>query len=365
MEVNRVSEILMTGKMPVLALRGLAIFPDQTVHFDVGRVKSALALEAAMKADQTIFLVPQKNLMDEDPGLSELYPVGCVAQVKQILKPKGDAVRVLVTGLSRAKILELTQTEPYMTAVVEQTEVFDVDDGIRGKALRREANNLYDTYLQLVDRPSQSLQLKMLASTDSGFIADCIAQNSGIEFEDKAKILCQLNITRRLEMTVRMLRQELRTVQLEADIQEKTKAVIDQDQRDYYLREQMKVIREELGEPGEQSDYESYKDKLMALKLEKTSEEKLLKDLDRMVKQPFGSSETAVLRNYLDTVLELPWNVYTKERVDVEAARKILDHDHFGMEKVKERILETLAIRKNGTPDAASDSLFGGSSRRG
>jgi ATP-dependent Lon protease len=143
-----------------------------------------------------------------------------------------------------------------------------------------------------------------------------------------------------------MLRQELRTVQLEADIQEKTKAVIDQDQRDYYLREQMKVIREELGEPGEQSDYESYKDKLMALKLEKTSEEKLLKDLDRMVKQPFGSSETAVLRNYLDTVLELPWNVYTKERVDVEAARKLLDHDHFGMEKVKERILETLAIRK-------------------
>ncbi len=340
------SEILMTGKMPVLALRGLAIFPDQTVHFDVGRVKSALALEAAMKADQTIFLVPQKNLMDEDPGLSELYPVGCVAQVKQILKPKGDAVRVLVTGLSRAKILELTQTEPYMTAVVEQTEVFVVDDGIRGKALRREANNLYDTYLQLVDRPSQSLQLKMLASTDSGFIADCIAQNSGIEFEDKAKILCQLNTTRRLEMTVKMLRQELRTVQLEAGIQEKTKAVIDQDQRDYYLREQMKVIREELGEPGEQSDYQSYKDKLTALKLEKSSEEKLLKDLDRMVKQPFGSSETAVLRNYLDTVLELPWNVYTKERVDVEAARKILDHDHFGMEKVKERILETLAIRK-------------------
>ena len=340
------SEILMTGKMPVLALRGLAIFPDQTVHFDVGRVKSALALEAAMKADQTIFLVPQKNLMDEDPGLSELYPVGCVAQVKQILKPKGDAVRVLVTGLSRAKILELTQTEPYMTAVVEQTEAFDVDDGIRGKALRREANNLYDTYLQLVDRPSQSLQLKMLASTDSGFIADCIAQNSGIEFEDKAKLLCQLNTTRRLEMTVRMLRQELRTVQLEADIQEKTKAVIDQDQRDYYLREQLKVIREELGEPGEQSDYQTYKDKLTALKLEKTSEEKLLKDLDRMVKQPFGSSETAVLRNYLDTVLELPWNVYTKERVDVDAARKILDHDHFGMEKVKERILETLAIRK-------------------
>jgi ATP-dependent Lon protease len=206
MEVNRVSEILMTGKMPVLALRGLAIFPDQTVHFDVGRVKSALALEAAMKADQTIFLVPQKNLMDEDPGLSELYPVGCVAQVKQILKPKGDTVRVLVTGLSRAKILELTQTEPYMTAVVEQTEVFDVDDGIRGKALRREANNLYDTYLQLVDRPSQSLQLKMLASTDSGFIADCIAQNSGIEYPEKAKLLCQLNPVRRLEAAVKLLK---------------------------------------------------------------------------------------------------------------------------------------------------------------
>ena len=340
------SETLMTGKMPVLALRGLAVFPDQTVHFDVGRVKSALALEAAMKADQTIFLVPQKDIMDDDPSLSGLYPIGCVAQVKQILKPKGDAVRVLVTGLSRAKIIDLYQNEPYMAATVEQTELFDTEDNLRSRALRRDANNLYASYLDMVDRPSQSLNLKMIASSDCGFIADCIAQNSGIDFPEKAKLLCQLNPVRRLEMAVRMLRQEVQMLHIEADIQEKTKANIDQEQRDYYLHQQMKAIREELGEPGEQSDYQVYKQKLCALNLEKSSEEKLLKDLDRMVKQPFGSSEGAVLRNYLDTVLELPWHMQTKERVDVEAARKILDHDHFGMEKVKERILETLAVRK-------------------
>ena len=340
------SETLMTGKMPVLALRGLAVFSDQTVHFDVGRVKSALALEAAMKADQTIFLVPQKDIMDDDPSLSGLYPIGCVAQVKQILKPKGDAVRVLVTGLSRAKIIDLYQNEPYMAATVEQTELFDTEDNLRSRALRRDANNLYASYLDMVDRPSQSLNLKMIASSDCGFIADCIAQNSGIDFPEKAKLLCQLNPVRRLEMAVRMLRQEVQMLHIEADIQEKTKANIDQEQRDYYLHQQMKAIREELGEPGEQSDYQVYKQKLCALNLEKSSEEKLLKDLDRMVKQPFGSSEGAVLRNYLDTVLELPWHMQTKERVDVEAARKILDHDHFGMEKVKERILETLAVRK-------------------
>ncbi len=340
------SETLMTGQMPVLALRGLAVFPDQTVHFDVGRVKSALALEAAMKKDQTIFLVPQKDMMNDDPSLAGLYPVGCVAQVKQILKPKGDAIRVLVTGLSRAKITDLYQSEPYMAATVQQCPVIDSTDDLRQKALRREANNLYSAYLELVDHSSQTLNLKMLSSEDCGFIADSIAQNSGIDFPEKAKLLCQLNPVRRLEMAVRMLRQEMQMLHLEADIQEKTKANIDEDQRDYYLRQQMKVIREELGESSEQSDQQTYEINIRSLKLNPEIEEKLLKDVDRMVKQPFGSSETAVLRNYLDTVLELPWNVYTKERVDVEAARKVLERDHFGMHKVKERILESLAVRK-------------------
>ena len=340
------SEIIVTTKMPVLALRGMAVFPEQTVHFDVGRIKSALALDAAMKRDQILYLVPQKNLMDEDPALSGLYSIGCVVKVKQILKSQGEHIRVLVTGIYRAKITDLTQTEPFLRATVEQVESNEYVDNLRCRALRREANNLYGTYLDMVERPVQSVQMKMIASQDCGFLADSIAQNSGIDFPDKAKLLCQLNPVRRLELAVQLLRQEVQMLHLESDIQEKTKATIDQGQKDYYLREQMKVIRQELGETDEHSEISEYERKILALKLEKTSEEKVLKDLDRLSKQPFGSSEGAVLRNYLDTLLELPWSQYTKERVDVEAARKVLEKDHYGLEKVKERILETLAVRQ-------------------
>ena len=340
------SDILLTGKMPVLAMRGIVIFPDQTVHFDVGRVKSALALEAAMKGDQTIYLVPQKNLTDEDPKLSGLYPVGCVAKVKQILKPQGETIRVLVTGLSRAKIVDLTQKEPFLQATVEQVPDREVKDSIHHAALRREANNLYHDYLELVDRLSQTLQLKLMESSDCGYVADTIAQNSGIDYADKAKLLCQTNPVRRLEMAITMLHKELQMLQIESEIKERTKVLIDQDQKDYYLREQMKAIREELGDPTDLSDNENYEKKIIALNLDETTQEKLLKDLDRMTKQPFGSQEGAVLRNYLDTVLEFPWNTRSKERIDIDAARKILDNDHFGMDKVKERILESLAVRQ-------------------
>ena len=340
------SEIRITGPMPVLALRGLTVFPEQTVHFDIGRVKSALALDAAMKKDQILFLAPQKNIIDEDPDLKGLYTIGTVVQVKQILKTQNENIRVLVTGLYRARIMELTQKEPYLSGMIEETPEIEVSENLRTRALRREANNLYGAYLDLVERPSQNVQLKMLSSASCGYIADAIGQNSGIEYKDKAKLLCQLNPVRRLEMAVQMLRQEVEMLEIESDIQEKTKATIDQDQKDYYLRQQMRVIREELGEGSDTSDQSDYAQKIKALRLEEASETKLLKDLDRMMKQPFGSSEAAVLRNYLDTVLELPWNKKTRERVDISAARKVLEHDHYGLEKVKERILETLAVRQ-------------------
>ena len=314
------TEQLVSGKLPVLALRGLAVFPDQTVHFDVGRKKSVLALDDAMKGGQTILLVPQKDLLENDPGLDGLYSVGVVAQVKQVLKSQGENLRVLVTGLCRARIKELTQNEPFLAGMVEAIPEIDAADSLRAHAMRREANALYAAYMELAEHPAQTIQLRMLQTENSGFIADSIAQNSGIEFQDKVKMLCQLHPIRRLEMAVKLLRQEVEMLKLESDIQEKTKANIDQNQKDYYLREQMKLPEE--------------------------SEKKLLKDLHRLKKQPFGSSEAAVLRNYLDAVLELPWNTRTKERIDVAAARKILDHDHFGLEKVKKRILETLAVRK-------------------
>ena len=340
------SEQFLPAKLPVLALRGIVIYPDQTVHFDVGRLKSALALDSAMKKDQTLLLVPQKNILHDDPGLNDLYPVGTVVRVKQILKSQGENIRVLVDGLYRAKITELTQTEPYLAGNTEPLRQLSVPADLSAKALCREANNLYGMYLELVERPSQALQLKMLASKDCGYLADTIAQNSGIDYSEKARLLCQLNPYRRLENVVMLLQQEIAMLQIESDIQEKTKAYIDQGQRDYYLREQMKVIREELGEGDEASEFTQYEQQIRKLCLDEDSEKKVLKDIERLKKQPFGSAEASVLRNYLDTVLELPWNKFSKERIDVETAKKILDKDHFGLQKVKERILESIAVRQ-------------------
>lgn len=343
------SEQYTLTQIPILALRGIAVYPDQTVHFDVGRVKSALALEQAMKKDQQILLVPQKNIIDDDPGLADLYSIGTVVTIKQILKAQSENIRVLVTGLFRARIVEMVQSEPFLSGVVERVAETKVHDELREKVLCRNAVMLFGNYLDFADRPSQNAHLRILASDNCGFIADTIAQNTGFDYRDKAKLLCQLNPVRRLETALRLLRQEVEMLQLDSDIQEKTRAHIDQEQRDYYLREQMKTIREELGESDDINEFAEYEKKILLLNLEQASEEKLLKDLARLKKQPFGSSEVSVLRNYLDTVLELPWNKSTKERIDVEAARKILNKDHFGLEKVKERILETIAVRQMAT----------------
>ena len=339
------SELITVGKMPILALRGLAVFPDQTVHFEVGRIKSVLALEEAMKGDQNLLLIPQKDIANDDPDWNDLYPMGTVAKIKQILKSPNETIRVLVTGLYRARIQEGLQKEPFLSGTVISVPETEVTENLRNRALRREANALYGAYVELTDHSAQAVQLRMLASDSCGFVADSIGQNSGFDYKDKVSLLRQLNPVKRLEMAVRLLRQETEMLRLESDIQEKTRVNIDRHQKDYYLREQMKVIQDELGE-DEQSEFSEYEKGILLLNLPEESENKLLKDLERLKKQPFGSSEGAVLRNYLDTVLELPWNSKTKERIDVEAARKILEKDHFGLEKVKERILETIAVRQ-------------------
>lgn len=340
------SEITYAGVMPVLALRGLAVYPEQTVHFDVGRTKSALALEAAMKKDQILFLVPQKDLLVDDPKLPDLCAVGTVVKVKQLLNAPEENLRVLVTGMTRAKITELQQTEPYLSALVESIPCPDEVDSPKAKALRREACTLYNSYLELTEHPAQMVQLRMLASDKSGFVADSIAQNSGLDYGEKIKLLLQLNPNRRLEMAVTYLTKELEVLRLESEIQDKTRAAIDQNQRDYYLREQMRTIREELGETDEEEEYDEDAARINALPLAEEYRNKLLKDAAKLKKQPFGSSEASVLRNYLDTVLDLPWGKSSKERLDIQAASKILEHDHFGLQKVKERILETIAVRQ-------------------
>ena len=334
------------GELPVLALRGLAVFPDQTVHFDIGRPKSIKALETAMKGDQLILLIPQKDIVVDDPDLSGLYTIGTVVKVKQVLKNQGENLRALVTGICRARIVEMTNTEPHMSALAEAVAVQPAADSTRNHALRRDATMLYGMYCELLEHPAQAIQLRMLSSNDVGFIADSIAQNSGIDYAQKAQLLCQLNPVKRLETAMRLLHREMQMLQMEADIQAKTHANMDKNQKEYYLREQMRVIREELGEGDDFIEFDEYRKNIRALKLSEDIEKKLLKDVDRLKKQPFGSAEASVLRNYLDAILELPFNIATKERLDVQHVRKTLDKDHYGMEKVKERILEAIAVRQ-------------------
>lgn len=332
--------------MPILALRGITIFPEQTIHFDIGRMKSVLALEAAMKKNQSIMLIPQKDILKDDPCLSDFYPVGTVAKVKQILKSNSDNIRVLVTGLYRAKIEDLIQCEPYLQGHIKKVEEIAEPNSLKTRALRREANTLFGHFAELTDFNVQSIQLRMFASESCGFLADSITQNSSMEYKEKAKLLCILNPVKRLECVIKQLRQEIQLLQIENEIQDKTRVQIDQEQRDYFLREQIKVIHEELGDTDETSEFFEYENRILSLELPKDSEEKLLKDLSRLKKQPFGSAEASVIRNYLDIVLELPWNKKSKERVDISAAQKILEKEHHGLTKVKERILETIAVRQ-------------------
>ena len=339
------TEIVVSGQMPVLALRGLVVFPKQTVHFDVAREKSIKALDAAMEKDQIIFLVPQKSIIDDDPGADQLYPMGCVAKIKQVLRG-GENIRVLVTGLYRARISEMNQNEPYMLGRVEMVHEKSYSLTPKVRALMRDAQLTFSGYMELTQHPGQQLQLKLMASTDPSFIADSLGQFVSFDYPDKCRLLSQLSPALRIEQAVKLLTREIEMLTVELEMQQKARNNMEQYNRDYYLREQMKVIRQELGEGESDNDVDMYREKILALHLEEEIEKKLLKDIDRLAKQPFGSQEGAVLRGYLDTVLELPWNNRTKERIDIGAARKVLEKDHYGMEKVKERILETLAVRR-------------------
>lgn len=340
------SEHVISGTMPVIALRGLVIYPDQTVHFDIGRPKSIKALDAAMKSDQTLLLVPQKDISADDPDVSALCKVGTIAKIKQVIRAQGENLRILVNGVCRARITEILKSDSYLYAAVEGIAEQEVPDSARNQALCREANVVYGVYTGLLENGPQATQLRMITSYQVGFIADCIAQNSSFDYTHKMGLLCQLNPVRRLETAIKLLHREVEMLEYEAEIQQKTHASIEQNQKDYYLREQLRVIHEELGDEDELAEFDEYRAKISALHLEKKSEEKILRDLARLQKQPFGSAEASVLRNYLDTILEFPWNQKTKEKLDVASVRKALDKDHFGLEKVKERILESIAVRQ-------------------
>lgn len=332
---------------PVMALRGIGVFPNMIYSFDVGREKSIRALDYAMSGDQQMILLMQKDVSVDEPGPDDLFEIGVLVHIRQILKMPGDIVRILVEGVSRIRMVEFTQESPYLEGVCEKVE----DDKYRTsaakvEALLRVAYQLYGAYTDLLPKSGSENLLKLMTSEDPGFVSDFIAQNCGFRYDDKQRCLEQLHPVKRLEMALKILNSEIEIMKIEGDIAERVQNAMNKSQRDYYLREQLKVIHQELGEEDEDAEFYEYEQKILGLKLPQEIEEKLLKELARLEKQPVGSSEASVIRNYLDVCLELPWNQETEETVNIETARKILDEDHFGMEQVKKRVLELLAVRK-------------------
>ncbi len=340
-------EHLNLSVLPTLALRGLTVFPNMMLHFDVARPASIQALDEAMTGGTPIFLVTQKDLMVEEPKQDDLYTVGTICNVRQILRLPGDNVRVMVDGICRGRLVELTQTKPCLFANVEEIVTpAHTHNTPKEEALVRQVYDLFETYCGLSPRVNPETFLTVLANDDPGYIADYIAQNINLRVDEKQSILEELRPFRRLSRLHQILRREVEVLKLEDDIQSKLREQITRSQRDHMLREQIRVIQNELGEGNSDSEIGEYREKIAHAKLPVEVAEKLNKELSRLEKQPFGSSEATVTRNYLDTLLELPWGKYTKERVNVAAARKVLDADHFGLEKVKERILEFLAVKQ-------------------
>ena len=336
--------------MPALALRGLTVYPKMMVHFDVGREASVKAIEESMSSNQPIFLVAQKDIRVEEPDRNHLFAMGTVSVVRQILRLPGKTIRVMVEGQIRARLHELTQTDPYLVAQVEPVETSEHYEGktnsLRAEAAIRQAYELFDRYSELSPKnASAEMLMNIMSSEDAGYIADFLAQNVSMRVLDKQSILDELRPVQRLNKMNRLLRREVEILEMEQSIQRRVQENMTQNQKDAFLREQVRVIQEELGEDGD-NELAAYRRQIADAKLPEEVETKLLKEVMHLEKQPFGSAEASVLRNYLDVCLELPWTKTSKERVNVQAARKILDADHFGLEKVKERILEFLAVKQ-------------------
>ena len=334
-------------KMPLLALRGLTIFPNMILHFDVGRPKSTQALEQAMVNDQYIFLVAQKDAVLDEPTPEDLFTVGTISKVKQLLKLPGDTIRVLVEGVNRGKIHSFIQEEPYFMVEVEEAPKEEEVENIQRTALLRAAVETFEEYAKVNGKISHETLLSILSFKKPGQMADTIAANIHLELEQKQMILGSFDPEERLRSMITILKKEVDILTIQRSIQSQVKQNIDKTQREYYLREQLKVIQEELGDKeGIKGEIQGYKNKLKDINPPKEVENKVLQELDRMLKIPYGSSEGAVVRNYIEWVLDLPWSTETEESYDLKKAEDILNGDHYGLEKVKERILEYLAVRQ-------------------
>ena len=336
-----------TMNIPVLALRGLTVFPHMNLTFDVERRVSIAALERAMEADQDIFLVTQREVGVDVPGEGDLYEIGTVSHIRQILRLSPHAVRCVVEGRQRARLRRLWQAEPYLQANVELIEESaSVRRGPRMEALLRQAGNLFGEYAGLVNSLPEEVVAQVMDCQDPGYLADFIAQNINLRYIDKQEILEELVPYVRLRKLNGFLARECDVLGFEHEMEGKVRDQLIRTQRDQILRTQIRVLQNELGEEDEDDEIEVYRQKILELQLEEDTEKHLMKEVSKLAKQPYSSAEAAVIRNYLDVCLEMPWNVTTRERVSVDAARKVLERDHYGLGKVKERILETIAVRQ-------------------
>ena len=341
----------MTMNIPVLALRGLTVFPHMSLTFDVERRISITALERAMEADQEIFLVTQREIGVNAPAEKDLYEIGTVSHISQILRLSANSVRVMVEGRYRARLRRLWQTEPFLQANVETLVEEEASEAFRRsprtEALLRQTWNLFSEYTELAGSVPDEIITTVMDCRDVGYLADFITQNIALRYTDKQEILEEMAPFIRLRKLNGFLARECNVLGFEHEMGGKVRDQLARSQRDQILRTQIRVLQNELGE-GEDADDEidAYRQKIQALELDEDTQKHLLKEVSKLSKQPFGSAEGAVIRNYLDVCLEMPWNTYTKERVSVDAARKVLERDHFGLEKVKERILETIAVRQ-------------------
>ena len=333
--------------IPVLPLRGLVVYPKTLIHFDVGRTKSISAINKAMKKDQLLFLTAQKDAISVEPDISDLYKVGVVAKVIQVLKQPENTTRIVIEGQQRAKIVTPVFDEKCLMAEVEVIEEHSSHLTARDNALMRSVRNEFEKYLEVSPKMPPDIIFKVALCKKPGDLADFIASNIFLDYHIKQSILETFPQTERLETLLDELINENFVLRIEDEISRKARMRIDESQREYFLREQKKVIEEELGEDDDPlNEANNYADKIEKLYLDEKSEETLFKECRKLMKMPYGSQEASVIRTYLDTVIDLPWNTITKDKIVISKIRKELDKSHFGLEKIKDRIIEQLAVRK-------------------
>ncbi len=340
-------------RLPMMALRGLCVFPSMSVSFNVERRASIEAINAAAARDRRIFLVTQRDVMDEHPGREQLYDIGVICNLRQFVKKPEGGLHVMVEGLTRGRLLSMNAMSNRFRAEVQPIEESPAfAETSRQDARIRTAVELFRQYAEFVEGISPDTIMSLSQKNDAGYVADFIAQNVYVHYDKKQAVLEITEGWQRLDAITETLSKEIEVLNIEQEINFKLRDRLMHSQRDNVLREQMRILQSELGD-DENSEIDRYRDSILALALSEDITNKLLKETDRLAKQPFGSAEGTVIRTYLDACLALPWHKSTKERLDINAARKILDRDHFGLEKVKERILEYLAVRQL-TPDAKS-----------